>query len=219
MEDTLASDLDLISITQLRQVANQTPQPYRLHLQVESRIEKATSSGSPFYEVKLVDAGDSFVWRVFDNHPLFQDAAKLTRNSFIELAGQWVEGKYGLEPRQVQMRALADEEMSTLLLGDPDLAARQQADYADIVAFIHRRILPGDEVRSAETELLLAKHRNGPTGSVPMTYEGPFFTYREVERHTALLLTCACACHPGASKYAMQPYATVCFPCKPHHHA
>ena len=48
MEDTLASDLDLISITQLRQVANQTPQPYRLHVQIESRIEQATSSGSPF---------------------------------------------------------------------------------------------------------------------------------------------------------------------------
>jgi 3'-5' exoribonuclease len=136
MSEQMPDDLDLITITQLRQVANQTPQPYRLHLQVESRIEKATSSGSPFYEVKLVDAGDSFVWRVFDNHPLFQDAAKLTRNTFIQLAGQWVEGKYGLEPRQVQMRALAEDESSTLLLGDPDLAARQQADYADIVAFI-----------------------------------------------------------------------------------
>ncbi|OYW77858.1 MAG: hypothetical protein B7Z37_02260 [Verrucomicrobia bacterium 12-59-8] len=136
MQDATAEDLDLITITQLRQVANQTPQPYRLHLQVESRIEKATSSGSPFYEVKLVDAADSFIWRVFDNNPLFQDAAKLARNGFIQLAGQWVEGKYGLEPRQVQMRLLAEDETSTLLLGDPDLAARQQADYADIVVFI-----------------------------------------------------------------------------------
>ena len=114
MSEQMPDDLDLITITQLRQVANQTPQPYRLHLQVESRIEKATSSGSPFFEVKLVDAGDSFVWRVFDNHPLFQDAAKLTRNSFIQLAGQWVDGKYGLEPRQVQMRALSEEESSLL---------------------------------------------------------------------------------------------------------
>lgn len=136
MEEALADDLYLVSITQLRQVANQTPQPYRLHLQVESRIEKATSSGSPFFEVKLVDASDSFVWRVFDNNPLFQDAAKLARNAFIELAGQWVDGKYGLEPRQVQMRALSDEETSTLLLGDPDLAARQKADFAEIEAFI-----------------------------------------------------------------------------------
>lgn len=136
MSDQMPDDLDLITITQLRQVANPTPQPYRLHLQVESRIEKTTSSGSPFFEVKLVDAADSFIWRVFDNHPLFQDAARLGRNAFIQLAGQWVEGKYGLEPRQVQMRLLAEDEASTLLLGDPDLSARQSADYADIAAFV-----------------------------------------------------------------------------------
>lgn len=136
MDDALADDLDLITITQLRQIANQAPQPYRLHVQVESRIEKTTSSGSPFSEVKVVDAGDAFVWRVFDNNPLFQDVSKLGRNVFIQLAGQWVDGKYGLEPRQVQMRALSAEETSTLLLGDPDLASRQQADYAEIVAFV-----------------------------------------------------------------------------------
>ncbi len=86
--------------------------------------------------MKLVDAADSLVWRIFDNNPLFQDAAKLARNGFIQLAGQWVEGKYGIEPRQVQMRVLAEDETITLLLGDPDLAARQQAYYADLVAFI-----------------------------------------------------------------------------------
>ncbi len=136
MSELMPDDLDLITITQLRQVANQTPQPYRLHLQVESRLEKATSAGSPFFEVKLVDAADAFIWRIFDNSPLFQDAAKLARNAFIQLSGQWVDSKYGLEPRQVQMRTLGEDEVSTLLLGDPDLAARQQADYADIAAFV-----------------------------------------------------------------------------------
>ncbi len=136
MEETTADDLDLISLTQLRQVVNQAPQPYRLHLQVELRIEKTTSSGSPFFEVKLVDAADSLVWRVFDNNPLFQDVSRLARNAFVQLAGQWVEGKYGIEPRQVQMRALSEDETVTLLLGDPELAARQQADYAEIVGFI-----------------------------------------------------------------------------------
>lgn len=136
MESPLTSDLDLITITQLRQIANQSPQPYRLHVQVESRLEKTTSSGSPFFEVKLVDAADSLVWRVFDNNPQFQDVAKLTRNAFIQLSGQWTDGKYGLEPRSTQIRLLSEEESSTLLLGDPDLAASQQADYADIAAFV-----------------------------------------------------------------------------------
>ncbi len=136
MDDTLADNLDLITITQLRQVANQAPQPYRLHVQVESRLEKTTSSGSPFYEVKLADAGDSLVWRVFDNNPHFREVAQLARNVSIQLAGQWTDGKYGLEPRQVQMRTLSNDEAAALLHGDPDLAARQQADYSDIVAFI-----------------------------------------------------------------------------------
>lgn len=136
MHDTLASDLELVSITQLRQVAGQAPQPYRLHAQVESRLEKSTSAGSPFFEVKLADAADSLVWRIFDGSPLFQDVSRLQRNAFIEIAGQWVDGKYGLEPRQVQMRLLSEEETATLLLGDPDLAARQKADYIDIEAFV-----------------------------------------------------------------------------------
>jgi len=136
MEDTTANDLDQLTLTQLRQIANASPQPYRIHVQVESRHDKTTSTGSPFLEIKLVDAGDSLVWRVFDNNPLFQDAAKLPRNAFIQLSGHWIDGKYGLEPRQIQMRALSDEETSTLLLGDPDLAARQQADYEDIRTFV-----------------------------------------------------------------------------------
>ncbi|MBL9176828.1 MAG: HD domain-containing protein [Verrucomicrobiaceae bacterium] len=136
MDDALADDLDLITITQLRQIANQSPQPYRIHVQVESRLEKTTSSGSPFYEVKLVDAGDSVLWRVFDNNPQFHDVAQLSRNAFVQIAGQWTDGKYGLEPRQTQMRALSDDETTTLLHGDPDLAARQKADHDEIIAFI-----------------------------------------------------------------------------------
>lgn len=136
MSELMPDDLDLLTITQLRQVANQSPQPYRLHVQVESRLEKTTSAGSPFFEMKLVDAGDSLLWRVFDNNPQFHDVAKLARNAFIQLAGQWVDGKYGLEPRHVQMRALSETETSTLLLGDPDLAARQQADYNDLLTFV-----------------------------------------------------------------------------------
>lgn len=136
METPPVSELDLLTITQLRQVANQSPQPYRLHVQVESRLEKTTSAGSPFYEIKLVDAGDAFIWRVFDSSPQFVEAGKLARNVFVQLSGQWTDGKYGLEPRQVQLRLLTEEETAALLLGDPDLAARQKADYADITSFI-----------------------------------------------------------------------------------
>lgn len=135
MEDD--EGLELLSLTQLRQVAGPAPQPYRLHLQVDSRLEKQTSQGSPFLEVKLADAGDSLVWRVFDNNPLFPEARQLARGAFLEIAAQWVDaGKYGIEPRQAKMRLLTEDERQTLLNGSGELAERQRADFQEIEAFV-----------------------------------------------------------------------------------
>ena len=113
------SVLDLLTLTQLRQIASPSPQPYRAHLKVDNRIEKQTAGGAPFLKVKLADAGDSMVWRVFDNNPLFQGARQLQRDSFIKLAAHWVDtGEYVIEPRQPQMRFLNQEETKQLLLGN-----------------------------------------------------------------------------------------------------
>ena len=55
---------------------------------------------------------------------------------------------------------------------------------ADIVMFIHRKIKTSlereGEDRSAE--LLIAKHRNGPTGAVALYFEGEYARYRELDR-------------------------------------
>jgi replicative DNA helicase len=57
---------------------------------------------------------------------------------------------------------------------------------ADMVMFIHRRMQSSsenpDEDRSAE--LIIAKHRNGPVGSVGLYFEGEYARYREMERST-----------------------------------
>ena len=49
---------------------------------------------------------------------------------------------------------------------------------ADIVAFIHRK---GEDVGA---ELVIAKHRNGPQGVIPMTFRGEFSRYEEIQRET-----------------------------------
>ncbi len=135
METDLNDPTDLITLSQLKQVAGQAPQPYRIHAQVDARLEKSTSNGSPFFEVKLVDAGDSLVWRVFDNNPLFHEVGNLKPGHFVELAAQWLDaGKYGIEPRQPQFRLLNDAEKATLLAGDPSQVIRQKQDYADLEA-------------------------------------------------------------------------------------
>ena len=136
MSETTAADLDLLTIPQLKQVASSQAQPYRIHVQVEQHSQRTTAGGAPFLEIRLADAGDSLLWRVFDNNPLFLDAGSLKRGDFIELAAQWIDtGKYGLEPKQPRLRHLSEPERSTLLLGDPDRAEQQRSDYADIRRF------------------------------------------------------------------------------------
>jgi 3'-5' exoribonuclease len=129
-------DLDLLTLSQLKQIASAQAQPYRVHVQVEQKMERTTSTGAPYVELKLADAADALVWRVFDNNPMFLDAGQLTRGAFIELAAQWMDtGKYGLEPKQPRLRLLNEEERQALLNGDSELASRQRADYDEIVRF------------------------------------------------------------------------------------
>ena len=124
---------DLLTLTQLRQIASATPQPARVHAQIEARTEKTTSQGSPYLEIKLSDGGDSLVWRVFDSNPAFATARELKRGDAIELAAQWADaGKFGIEPKQPALRRLTDQEAQTLLLGDPALAGKQRADFDEI---------------------------------------------------------------------------------------
>lgn len=151
-----AAELDLLTLTQIRQVAGLAPQPYRVHVQVDQRVEKQTSGGAPFLEIKLADAGDSLVWRVFDSNSLFQEARQLQRGSFIELAAQWVDtGKYGIEPRQPQMRPLSEEEKAELLSGDAEVAKRQRLDHDEI---LQRVEAIRDPRLKAVCSLFLEKH-------------------------------------------------------------
>jgi replicative DNA helicase len=57
---------------------------------------------------------------------------------------------------------------------------------ADMVMFIHRRMRPAveGEEEDKSAELILAKHRSGPVGVVPLYFEGEYATYREMERTT-----------------------------------
>jgi len=57
---------------------------------------------------------------------------------------------------------------------------------ADIVIFIHRKMKPVMEGEGPEktAELLVAKHRNGPTGMIPLWFEGEYALFRELERYS-----------------------------------
>ncbi len=125
---------DLLTLAQIKQVANAQPQPYRVQAQVENTTEKQTQQGKPYYEVKLTDGEESLVWRVFDGSPLFMEASKVSRQAWIELTAQWVDtGKFGLDPKNATMRTLTADEVQLLLAGSEESRQRQLQDYGEIV--------------------------------------------------------------------------------------
>jgi len=56
---------------------------------------------------------------------------------------------------------------------------------ADMVAFIHRKMMPSaTEEPDPSAELIVAKHRNGPTAIIQLHFQGEFAMYREMVRET-----------------------------------
>lgn len=202
MNDT-AADLDLLTISQLKSIANAQPQPYRLHAQVDMKAERTTSGGAPFLEIKLADAGDSLVWRVFDNNPLFRDAGDLERGKFIELAAQWIDtGKYGIEPKQPRMRLLSEEERSMLLLGDAQLAQQQAADFDEIARLVAE--IRDPRLKTLGT-LFLDKHgeRFQRTAAAKKNHHA---RRGGLVEHVAQMMRCAvavCSVYPGLNRDLM----------------
>ena len=130
-----ASDFDLLTIAQLKQVADATPQPYRIQAQADGVIEKQTQSGKPYFEVRLTDGTEAITWRVFDGSTVFDQVRELPRaGAWLELCAHWWDtGKFGLEPKQPLMRRLSDEETHQLLQGSEEARLAAAADYGEIV--------------------------------------------------------------------------------------
>jgi 3'-5' exoribonuclease len=135
MEASDSGSLDLLSLTQLRQVVSTAQaQPYRIHAQVESNSQKQTAQGKPYLEIKLSDGSEPLTWRVFDGNPIFLEAGGLSRQAWVELSADWIDtGKYGLEPKNPQLRRLSDDEVQSLLLGSDEARENLATDYGTLI--------------------------------------------------------------------------------------
>lgn len=125
--------MELLTIRQLRQATLEAPCPASLHVQVERLQIKPAKSGSEYLELKLTDAGDHLVMRVWGDAPGFAATRALAAGAFIAVEGEWASSTYGLEPRQWTLRVLDDGERASLLGGPPELREKQERDYADVV--------------------------------------------------------------------------------------
>jgi len=82
--------------------------------------------------------------------------------------------------REVEKRANGKPQLSDLR----DSGCIEQD--ADMVVFIHRKVSPGlsPALQDKTGELHIAKHRNGPCGTIPLRWHGEISRYEEEERET-----------------------------------
>ena len=126
--------MEFLSLRQIKQATMDAPCVAAAHVQVERAQLKPTKSGSEYLELKLSDAGDHLVLRVWGDAPGFPAARGLPVGAFISVEGEWSSGTYGLEPKNWTMRLLDEPERTALLNGPPEMQERQTQDYTDITA-------------------------------------------------------------------------------------
>lgn len=125
--------MDLLTITQLKQQAGDSPVTASVDVQLQSCVTKTTKSGKPYLELSLADSVDQFSLKIWENLPQFKMAQELPSESFLRLAGDWTQNQYGLDAQRWDFRLLNQAEIDTLLIGDAETSQRQQRDWNTIV--------------------------------------------------------------------------------------
>ncbi|MFT5467988.1 MAG: 3'-5' exoribonuclease [Verrucomicrobiales bacterium] len=129
--------MELVSIRELRKRAEIAPAPFEIHAQIESASKKTARSGKPFIELKLADGEDAMVIRAWEEAPAYQQASNLNGGAFVRVVGGWFRNDpYGIEPQDWSVTELSEEEARQLLGGSEERRVKQDADFAEITAFI-----------------------------------------------------------------------------------
>jgi len=126
---------EMTDIAALRSAAKEEWVRATLPVVAEAPVEKASRDGKPYLEVPLCDARDRFVLRVWSDNGQYEAARSLAAGACLRLEGEFhLHPAFGLEARRWSFSALTGEAKDEFLAGPADLRARQEADYAHIVA-------------------------------------------------------------------------------------
>ena len=122
--------IELLSIREVRQRAQNGLVNARVHLRVENTEPDLTREGKPYCKLTLADACDRLMLRVWSDHPDYKICGTLNEGDFVEINGEFAQHQqYGLEARKWNVRPLDANEIAELLAGPPKLRAKQNADF------------------------------------------------------------------------------------------
>lgn len=135
--------MEQMTLTALKQAVMGGRVAARLHVQIDTLLEKQTRDGKPYRELTVADAADRLTLRAWSDSEAFGQCAGLAHGSFLEVAGDFTQnGTWGPDARQWTCRELTDKEREQLLAGPPELREKQAADLADILSMVERTADP-----------------------------------------------------------------------------
>ena len=124
--------MTLLSISGLKEQANDVPLIASVAAQLQSRAIKTTKGGKPYFDLVFADSTGSLSLKVWSDSPLHAEAEKLALQSIVRIDGEWTQNQWGMNGSEVSWTPLADEEIADFLAGDPRLRQKQEDDYAEI---------------------------------------------------------------------------------------
>jgi 3'-5' exoribonuclease len=128
--------VDLLPITQLKRAAAEARVEARVHAQLEALVRKDASNGKPYFEASFADAEGKFALKAWNDSPAFAHCERLAAGAFVEVTGEFVTGRFGLEATRWAVRELSAEEREAVLAGPSSLRGKQGEDFA----FIERSV-------------------------------------------------------------------------------
>lgn len=124
-----------ISISSLKEQAGDVALIASIAAQLQSRANKTTKDGKPFFDLVFVDSTGSISLKVWSNTPLYAETEKMELNAIVRLEGEWTQNQYGVNGSGISWSSLQEEEIAVFLAGDPKTRDKQQRDYAEILEF------------------------------------------------------------------------------------
>jgi 3'-5' exoribonuclease len=122
-----------MTISAIRAMVKEKAAFAELHAQVEQCTRKEGSNGKPFWELRLRDATDSLILRVWSDSPNVPVCESLESSAGVAVEGEFYQnGQFGMDARRWELRRLYPEESAALFGGSEAERSLLDEDYRHV---------------------------------------------------------------------------------------
>lgn len=124
--------MDAITVTKLKENTNDSPQPFAVEVELQSRSERQTKTGKPYLVLTFADATGGFNLNAWSDSPLYKTANTLEDGSVMRIEASWTQNQFGLDAAKPRITTLTGDALEAFYAGDAETTQRQQAAWETI---------------------------------------------------------------------------------------